>query len=165
MKSLIHNRLLGPVVLGIWAGVAFRFVNGLMPHDEAPGSAKEDLTIVPVIEFRDDLCLLQNYPNPFAAFADKREKEHAQPDTYPLSGPLLPPYSRPPEAAYLGKITASNHNSTTGVLHMAGKTVAVAEGDTLMGYHVVQIHPEYVLISKKGLSFRYNVNPATKVLP
>ncbi|MEZ4776126.1 MAG: hypothetical protein R3D00_23335 [Bacteroidia bacterium] len=144
MKHVFSNRLLGPVVLSIWAGVVFRFADGLQLNDGPVLTHEEDLTIVPVIEFGKNPELLLNYGDPFAGFDARKVSgiTSLQPQLFPQK-PVPPPPSIP-DIAYLGGVSHNTEVSLTGVVAVSGRNRMIREGDTLKGFLISKLTPDFV---------------------
>ncbi|MDX2247949.1 MAG: hypothetical protein SF052_14280 [Bacteroidia bacterium] len=148
MKQVFSNRLLGPVVIGIWAGVIFRFADNFSFNDETARASKEDLTIVPVIEFKDSLHLLLNYANPFQDFGERQLADTAlvlPAKSFPPQ-PILPPPSVP-EISYFGGVSRNPNTAPTGVISISGQSFLVREGDSLQGLRVKKLTAESVVLA------------------
>lgn len=165
MKHVFSNRLLGPVVLSIWAGVVFRFSDVLQPGNDSLITQKEDLTIVPVIEFDKKPELLLNYGDPFALFGAQSPALAAalQSPAFPQK-PVLPPPSSP-DIVYLGGVKHAHSASLTGVISLNGHSRIIREGDTLNGLHIRKLAPGFVTLGADHQTITINRQLPSIVFP
>jgi len=165
MKQKRWHKFLIPLVVFIWVGVIFRYLDGCQPSAGESVIPQGKVVLLQEDFLPDSFVLSLDYEDPFLGGSWQAEKQSRRRQNTSSPAPRLRQIEDPrqlivwPTLRYQGGVQRQSQSSMTGLLEIDGHVYPVQAGDSLLKLHILALDLQSIRISFADSIAQLDIHP------